>query len=57
MVIPVFYGLDPSQLRKQTGEFGKIFEVTCHSKTEEVKIRWRKGLTNVANILGYHSVT
>lgn len=37
MVIPVFYGLDPSHVRKQTGDFGKIFEETCHNKTEEVK--------------------
>ncbi|KFK31684.1 hypothetical protein AALP_AA6G145800 [Arabis alpina] len=57
MVIPVFYGLDPSHVRKQTGEFGKIFEETCHNKTEQVKIQWREALTDVANILGYHSVT
>ncbi|CAH2066158.1 unnamed protein product [Thlaspi arvense] len=57
MVIPVFYGLDPSHVRKQTGDFGKIFEKTCQDKTEEVKIRWKEALTNVANILGYHSVT
>ncbi|CAG7893069.1 unnamed protein product [Brassica rapa] len=56
MVIPVFYGLDPSHVRKQTGDFGKIFEETCHSKTE-VKSRWKEALTNVANILGYHSVS
>uniref|UniRef100_M4EYP7 TIR domain-containing protein n=1 Tax=Brassica campestris TaxID=3711 RepID=M4EYP7_BRACM len=54
-VIPVFYGLDPSHVRKQTGDFGKIFEETCHNKTEEVKTRWKEALTNVANILGYHS--
>ncbi|KFK23207.1 hypothetical protein AALP_AAs59823U000400 [Arabis alpina] len=57
MVIPVFYGLDPSHVRKQTGEFGKIFEETCKKKAEEeVQIRWRRALTDVANILGYHSV-
>ncbi|KAG2304931.1 hypothetical protein Bca52824_033582 [Brassica carinata] len=55
MVIPVFYGLDPSHVRKQTGDFGQIFEKTCHDETEEVKIRWSEALTNVANILGYHS--
>ncbi|CAA7033159.1 unnamed protein product [Microthlaspi erraticum] len=57
MVIPVFYGLDPSHVRKQTGDFGNIFEKTCHNKTEDEKIQWRGALTNVANILGYHSVT
>ncbi|EFH53401.1 predicted protein [Arabidopsis lyrata subsp. lyrata] len=57
MVIPVFYRLDPSHVRKQTGDFGKIFEKTCHNKTEEVKIQWKEALTSVANILGYHSTT
>ncbi|CAF1734585.1 hypothetical protein HID58_086385 [Brassica napus] len=57
MVIPVFYGLDPSHVRKQTGDFGKIFDKTCQNKTEDEIILWREALTDVANILGYHSVT
>ncbi|KAG7559156.1 Toll/interleukin-1 receptor homology (TIR) domain [Arabidopsis thaliana x Arabidopsis arenosa] len=57
MVIPVFYRLDPSHVRKQTGDFGNIFEKTCHNKPEEVKIQWKEALTSVANILGYHSTT
>ncbi|KAL0792973.1 hypothetical protein Bca101_064350 [Brassica carinata] len=55
MVIPVFYGLEPSHVRKQTGDFGKIFEKTCKNQTEEVMIQWRRALTDVANTLGYHS--
>ncbi|CAA7058352.1 unnamed protein product [Microthlaspi erraticum] len=57
MVIPVFYGVDPSHVRKQTGDFGKVFDETCLKSTEEVKIQWKEALTNVANLLGYHSVT
>ncbi|KAL1195986.1 Disease resistance protein RPS6 [Cardamine amara subsp. amara] len=57
MVIPVFYCLDPSHVRTQTGDFGKNFERTCRKKTEKVKFLWRRALTDVANILGYHSVT
>ena len=57
MVVLIFYRLDPSHVRKQTGDFGKIFELTCQHKTEDEKIRWRRALTDVANILGYHSVT
>ncbi|KAG2291016.1 hypothetical protein Bca52824_037685 [Brassica carinata] len=57
VVIPVFYGLDPSHVRKQTGDFGKIFDKTCQNKTEDKIIRWREALTGVANIFGYHSVT
>ncbi|KAH0899204.1 hypothetical protein HID58_048772 [Brassica napus] len=56
MVIPFFYGLDPSHVRKQIGDFGKIFEETCHKKTEEVKIRWSEALTNVDNTLGLHTI-
>lgn len=55
-LIPIFYHLDPSDVRKQTGEFGEIFEKTCQNKTEDEKIRWRGALTDVANILGYHIV-
>ncbi|CAA7058358.1 unnamed protein product [Microthlaspi erraticum] len=35
MVIPVFYGLDPTHVRKQTGYFGKVFEETCLQSTEK----------------------
>ncbi|CAG7894835.1 unnamed protein product, partial [Brassica rapa] len=54
--IPVFYRLDPSHVRKQTGEFGQIFEETCKNKTEQEMIQWSRALTDVANTLGYHSV-
>ncbi|XP_056846495.1 disease resistance protein RPS6-like isoform X2 [Raphanus sativus] len=55
LVIPIFYGLDPSHVRKQTGGFGKIFERTCKNRAREQIKKWRKALTGVANTLGYHS--
>ncbi|CAF2188948.1 unnamed protein product [Brassica napus] len=55
LVIPIFYGLDPSHLRKQTGDFGEAFKKTCLNQTHEVEDQWKQALTNVANILGYHS--
>ncbi|KAF3542213.1 hypothetical protein DY000_02005250, partial [Brassica cretica] len=55
IVIPVYYGLDPSHVRHQTGDFGEIFENTCHNQPEELKVRWRGALSNLANIFGYHS--
>ncbi|XP_023638545.1 disease resistance protein RPS6-like [Capsella rubella] len=55
MVIPVFYGLDPSHVRKQTGKFGEAFANTCQRKTEDETKLWRQSLTDVANVLGYHS--
>ncbi|CAN6993663.1 unnamed protein product [Brassica oleracea var. botrytis] len=33
-VIPIFYEVDPSHVRKQTGDFGKVFDETCLGKTK-----------------------
>ncbi|KAG2261860.1 hypothetical protein Bca52824_068939 [Brassica carinata] len=55
MIIPIFYGLDPSHVRKQTGKFGEAFAKTCQTKTEDETKLWRQSLIDVANVLGYHS--
>ncbi|XP_048637358.1 disease resistance protein RPS6-like [Brassica napus] len=55
IIIPIFYGLDPSHVRKQTGKFGEAFAKTCQTKTEDETKLWRQSLTDVANVLGYHS--
>ncbi|CAA7053876.1 unnamed protein product [Microthlaspi erraticum] len=54
IVMTVFYGVDPSDVRKQTGEFGKVFKETCRRKTEEERRRWSQALTDVGNIAGEH---
>ena len=53
-VLPVFYLVDPSEVRKQTGNYGK--ELTKHEKKIEDKTkvkRWRKALTKAAKISGW----
>ncbi|CAF2120176.1 unnamed protein product [Brassica napus] len=54
-VITVFYEVDPSDVRKQIGDFGKAFDDTCVGRTEEVTHVWRQALKEVADIAGYAS--
>ncbi|VYS62970.1 unnamed protein product [Arabidopsis thaliana] len=52
MVIPVFYGVDPSEVRKQIGKFGDVFKETCKDKLEDHKQKWVKALTDISNLAG-----
>ncbi|KAM7469101.1 hypothetical protein LguiA_007284 [Lonicera macranthoides] len=47
-VIPVFYDVVPSDVRKQEGHFGQMF---CKHNSDKVQI-WRKALTDAANLSG-----
>ncbi|KAM5574863.1 disease resistance protein RPV1 [Rosa sericea] len=54
MVLPIFYDVDPSVVRKQTGGFALAFqkhEERFVSDTDKVK-RWRSTLTRAANLSG-----
>ncbi|AAG27764.1 disease resistance protein, putative [Arabidopsis thaliana] len=53
-VMTIFYGVNPSDVRKQTGEFGIAFNETCARKTEEERRKWSHALTCVGNITGVH---
>ncbi|KFK30601.1 hypothetical protein AALP_AA6G003000 [Arabis alpina] len=52
VVIPIYYRVDPSHVRNQTGRFGDLFEETCAGKTEEERQKWSQALTLVTEILG-----
>ncbi|EFH62044.1 predicted protein, partial [Arabidopsis lyrata subsp. lyrata] len=53
-VMTIFYDVDPTEVKKQTGVFGKVFGETCKGKTEEKIDTWRNALEGVATIAGYH---
>ncbi|CAN6849194.1 unnamed protein product [Brassica oleracea] len=55
-VMSVFYEVDPTDVKKQTGDFGKVFKKTCKGKTNEVIEKWSQALSEVATLAGYHSM-
>nr|ACJ64855.1 disease resistance protein RPP1-like protein R1 [Arabidopsis thaliana] len=55
IVMTIFYEVDPTDIKKQTGEFGKAFTKTCRGKPKEHVENWRKALEDVATIAGEHS--
>ena len=56
IVLPIFYHVDPSDVRKQTRSFGEAF-ITKYDYEENWKRkveRWREALTEATNISGWH---
>ncbi|XP_030963944.1 TMV resistance protein N-like, partial [Quercus lobata] len=55
-VLPIFYKVDPSEIRKQDGEYGiALVEHEEKFKDDIEKVRtWRKTLTKAANLSGFH---
>ncbi|XP_023642837.1 disease resistance protein TAO1 [Capsella rubella] len=54
-VFAIFYEVDPSHVKKLTGEFGSVFKKTCKGRTKEDIWRWRQAFKEVATIAGYDS--
>ncbi|XP_023643303.1 probable disease resistance protein RPP1 [Capsella rubella] len=52
-VITIFYGVEPIDVRKQKGDFGKVFKKTCKGKGKEKVHTWTIALKGVATIAGY----
>ncbi|CAK8560216.1 unnamed protein product [Lathyrus sativus] len=63
LVLPVFYEIDPSFVRRQTGDFGEALEVSAtrvesfslKKKKGDLLKKWRTALTEVANLSGWNS--
>ncbi|CAA7053843.1 unnamed protein product [Microthlaspi erraticum] len=54
IVMTIFYGVDPSHVRKQIGDFGIAFNETCERKkpTDKQRQKWSQALNDVGNIEG-----
>nr|KYP42771.1 TMV resistance protein N [Cajanus cajan] len=57
-VFPIFYDVDPSEVRKQSGDFKNAFdnheERFKHDSCKMMEVqRWREALTQVANLSGW----
>ncbi|XP_031386816.1 TMV resistance protein N-like [Punica granatum] len=53
-VLPVFYKVDPSDVRRQSGKYGEALAVHEHKSGREKVKRWTEALTKVASLSGYH---
>ncbi|XP_023641389.1 disease resistance protein TAO1 [Capsella rubella] len=54
-VMVVFKKVDPSDVKKLTGDFGSAFRKACAGKTKEDIGRWIQALAKVATLAGYVS--
>ncbi|KAJ9187572.1 hypothetical protein P3X46_003013 [Hevea brasiliensis] len=52
LILPVFYDVDPSNVRKQTGHFEKDFSTHTERFGEEKVKKWRKAMQKVGGISG-----
>ncbi|XP_030950971.1 disease resistance-like protein DSC1 isoform X2 [Quercus lobata] len=54
LVLPVFYNIDPSEVRNQKGKFGEALS-KHEEKLKDYKVQsWREALFEAANISGWH---
>uniref|UniRef100_A0A6N2M5U8 TIR domain-containing protein n=1 Tax=Salix viminalis TaxID=40686 RepID=A0A6N2M5U8_SALVM len=53
IILPIFYDINPSELRKQTGSFAKTFHGHEAAFTEKVK-EWTKALEEAGNLSGWN---
>ncbi|KAK3187960.1 hypothetical protein Dsin_027521 [Dipteronia sinensis] len=52
-ILPIFYHVSPSEIRKQTGTYGKAFAIREERFKETDKVqKWRTALANVTNLSG-----
>ncbi|KAI3773339.1 hypothetical protein L1987_47864 [Smallanthus sonchifolius] len=52
IVIPIFYGVDPSEVRNQKRKFGEAFAIQEAQNVTKAEL-WRKALVDASNIAGW----
>ena len=54
VAVPVFYNVDPSEVRNQTGMFGRAFEdlIKRYSVEEDKELSWRTALRELGGLSG-----
>jgi hypothetical protein len=54
VIVPVFYEVDPTEVRHQAGRFGKAFEelISTISVDESTESNWRRELLEIGSIAG-----
>ncbi|MCH82114.1 TIR-NBS-LRR resistance protein [Trifolium medium] len=59
VVIPVFYQIDPSHVRKQTGSYGTAMEKHKKQGNNDDKMmqNWKNALSQAANLSGFDSTS
>ncbi|WRX20089.1 Toll/interleukin-1 receptor homology (TIR) domain - like 5 [Theobroma cacao] len=53
LVVPIFYHVDPSDVRKQTESFQQAFAEHEKNRIDKVQ-KWRHALTQAGNLSGFH---
>lgn len=55
IVLPIFYHVDPTDVRHQTGVYAEAFSAHLDNKENVGKVpRWRDALREAANLCGWH---
>ena len=54
LIVPVFYNIEPSVVKYQTGRFYQAFEAHESRYGSHMVDRWRVTLMKVGNLSGYH---
>ncbi|KEH18463.1 putative toll-like receptor, P-loop containing nucleoside triphosphate hydrolase [Medicago truncatula] len=56
ILLPVFYQVDPTEVRHQTGAYKDAFVQLGQNFSSDKVEKWRHALTKSANISGFHSI-